>query len=554
MPQHRSFTLSIDRVSLTRGDRRVLDDVSLTITADQRIALTGPNGVGKSTLLAIMAGDLEPDTGRVTRQPATLRIGTVRQELPRHHQRSAHDHLAASTGVEQARARFEQATTALSESTDGAAADRYDRALSAWLDVGAADFDHRVAEAAETAGLDHETLQLPTAALSGGQAARVGLMALLLSDYDITLLDEPTNDLDQAGLHLLDQWVADHPGALVVVSHDRAFMERTVSSVAEIDEHHHTVEMYHGGWEAFTAEREARLANARRRYDDYIDERDRLRTSVQRQREWADRGASRARKNPADGDKFRRAFQLDQTEQLAGRAGATSRALDRLDVVEKPWEGWNLRFTVEQAPRSAHRVVVCEDLVMARGEFSLGPLDLEITWGERVHLAGPNGSGKTTLIDTVLGRHQPSSGSARLGSGVIVGELTQRRNGVVPGGESAGGQGDAAQTILDAMTRATSLPVNEARSVLAKFGLDADAVARSMSTLSPGERTRAALARFQAQGVNLVVLDEPTNHLDIEAIQQLEQALGTYDGTLIVVSHDQRFVEELELDRTITIA
>ncbi|MGI9596967.1 MAG: ATP-binding cassette domain-containing protein, partial [Acidimicrobiales bacterium] len=398
-------------------------------------------------------------------------------------------------------------------------------------------------------------LDADPATLSGGEAERVGLAMVILSRFDLTLLDEPTNNLDHDGLERLERWVAEHPGGLVLVSHDRAFLERAVTTVIEIDHHHHTVSQFNGGWEAFLAERSRASALAEERYADYVDERDRLAGRTQQQREWAAKGASRARKHPADGDKFRRNHQLAQTEKLVGKAKATQRALDRLEEVEKPWQPWDLRFTIGQAPRSADVVVAFDRAVLRRGDFSLGPIDLEVRWAERVAVVGPNGSGKSTLLAAMLGRLEPEHGRVKLGSGVIGGELDQGRGSFGPQTGGVGlDPGSDRETLIQGFQDRSGLAIHEARSVLAKFGLDAEAVSRPASSLSPGERTRAQLALFQATGVNLLVLDEPTNHLDLPAIEQLESALAGFDGTVVLVTHDRRLLENVRITRTVDLA
>ena len=247
---------------------------------------------------------------------------------------------------------------------------------------------------------------------------------------------------------------------------------------------------------------------------------------------------AREKKHPRDNDKSQRNFRIERTESLAGRARRTERALHSLEVVEKPWEGWDLRFAISEAARSGDVVVRLEEAVVERGDFTLGPFTLDIAWAERIALVGPNGSGKTTLVEALLGRLPLSAGTRRMGPSVVVGELAQDRRVL----------GDH-PTLADAFTAATGLRRDQARSQLAKFGLGADAVLRPSSSLSPGERTRAELAAFAALGVNFLVLDEPTNHLDLPAIEQLESALQDYGGTLLLVSHDRHLLQAVTTTR-----
>lgn len=534
------FTLRVNDVSVSRGGHRVLRDINVAISPTTRLAVVGPNGVGKSTLLGVLAGRIAPDRGTVTCEPSTVEVGLLTQELVRGPATVA-EHLAAVTGVAAARVAFDRATRAVADGLPGAD-DLYDHALAGWLRAGAADFETRVGATLDRLGLAGAAGKA-TASLSGGEAARVGLAALMSSRFDVTLLDEPTNNLDRAGLETLEAWVDGLDGALVVVSHDRRFLDGAVSSILEIDDHHRTAAVYAGGWTAFVHQREAARARAQAEHDRQVAERDRLRAAAQRQREWIDRGVSRARRRPADGDKHRRRAQIDQTERLAGRARATNTAADRLEVVDKPWTGWELRFVVASAPRSGAVVAAFEDLVLRRGDFELGPVNDRIDWGERVHLAGPNGSGKSTLVAGLLGDIQPSRGRARLGPSVVYGVLDQQRDELGP----------AQRSLEESFPDRARLDRTGARAMLAKFGLDASAIDRPLSTLSPGERTRALLALFQARGANLLILDEPSNHLDVPALEQLEEALAVYDGTLIVISHDRALVDALRITRTIEL-
>jgi ATPase subunit of ABC transporter with duplicated ATPase domains len=255
------------------------------------------------------------------------------------------------------------------------------------------------------------------------------------------------------------------------------------------------------------------------------------------------KGVAAAKRKQPDNDKAARKAKQETTEQLAARASRSERAIERLEVVDKPWEGWQLRFTIAAAPRSGSRVASLADAVVERGDFRLGPVTLEVGWAERVAIVGPNGSGKTTLLGALLGRIPLTSGTSWRGPGVVVGEIDQAR---------ATFEGEA--TLLEAFMAATGFTIAEARTLLAKFSLNAAHVGRPARRVSPGERTRAALALLQARGVNCLVLDEPTNHLDLAAIEQLEAGLDGFGGTVLLVSHDRRLLETVRLTRRIAVA
>ncbi len=535
-----SFALVGRDLAREHGAFTVLDGVDVTIGPRTRLGVIGPNGIGKTTLLRLLAGVERPDRGVVTCTPPSLRVGYLPQEPDRSDTETLAAFLARRAGVAGAEEQLERSAAALA-SGDAGADDAYAAALDGYLGAGGPDFDARMRAVCDDLGLPQSRLDLPTRALSGGQAARATLAAVLLARFDVFLLDEPTNDLDFAGLARLEQFLAEIPGGVVLVSHDRAFLDQTITRVLELDEHTRRGTEYGGGWQGYLDARATARRHAEEQFTAYQSERARLEARARTQRQWAVQGVRAEKRSPRDNDKAQRDFRLNRTEKQAGKAKATERALERLDVVEKPWEGWDLRYQLADAARSGDVVMRLEHAVVERGSFRLGPVDLEIGWGERVAIVGPNGSGKTTLLLALLGRLPLAEGRRYVGPGVIIGEMDQARATF-----------DVDGPLIDAFMAATGLVVSEARSLLAKFGLSAEHVLRSAATLSPGERTRAVLAQFAAQGVNCLVLDEPTNHLDLPAIEQLEAAVEGFDGTLLLVSHDRRLLDAVRTTRAIT--
>jgi ATPase subunit of ABC transporter with duplicated ATPase domains len=370
--------------------------------------------------------------------------------------------------------------------------------------------------------------------------ARASLAAVLLSRYDVLLLDEPTNDLDLDGLDRLERFVQGLRGGLVVVSHDREFLARTINAVLEIDPYNKTSRNVDGGWDAYLEEREIARRQARDRYEDYEERKDKLVGQVQSTRELSVRGALRAKNRAPDNDKNAKGARIEGATSAAGKVRTLENRLERLEgegVVE-PRKEWELRLTLPMAPRSGSVVATLRQAVVRRGAFTLGPVDLDLGWADRVAIVGANGSGKTTLLQALLGRLQLDSGTATLGSGVVIGELDQARRTF-----------DVEDTVVEVLEAATAAPIEEVRTLLAKFGLKAAHVSRPATSLSPGERTRAGLALLQAKGTNCLVLDEPTNHLDLPAIEQLEEALADYAGTLLLVTHDRRLLDAVPTDR-----
>ncbi len=527
-------------LSLALGARHLLVDVELAVDPGQCVGLVGPNGVGKSTLLRVLAGQLAPDAGVVQLSPPTANVGYLPQE-PERRDESVLAYLERRTGVAAASARLDASTADLAAGTPGAD-DAYSDALDRWLALGAADFESRVADVWADLGLGDHLLHQPMPSLSGGEAARAGLAALLLARFDVFLLDEPTNDLDLDGLARLERFVAGLGSGCVLVSHDRTFLQRTVTHVVELDEFSHQATRYAGGWAAYLRERDLAKQHAREAYEEYEAKRSSLAGRAQREREWATQGLSRAKKKPDDNDKNIKAFKVNQSEQLAGKAARTDKMMERLEVVEEPREAWELRLVIAAAPRSGAVVARLEHAVVEHGAFTLGPIDLQIDYGEKVVIEGPNGAGKSTLLRALLGEEAVTSGNHWRGPGVVVGRLEQARHQLAD-----------APTVLQAFMAATGMLVPEARTLLAKFGIGAEHVHRAAESLSPGERTRLVLALLMAKGSNCLVLDEPTYHLDLPAIEQLEQALASFEGTVLLVSHDRSLLSNVARTRTLEV-
>ena len=488
-------TLAAHDISVHRGADAILERVSLAVTPGSRIGVVGPNGRGKTTLLRALAGLEELDAGSISRNPPSLRAGYLPQERD----------VRAGESVLQYFARR--------------ASEPPGRELQA-----------RVGSALRRVGLE-VSLEREPGALSGGERSRAALASILLSRFDVYLLDEPTNDLDFAGLELLERFVATVKGGVVLVSHDRAFLDQTVDRIVELEAGTDRVHHYIGGWTEYEAARERARVEHEKAFAEWSDQRARFSKLHADRREQARVGGKQADRRG--------------THALMSKTRAAARRVELLDRdrVEKPWQPWELQLDLAPRGRSGDLVVALEGAVAERDGFRLGPIDLIVGWGDRISIAGPNGSGKTTLIDALLGRLSLAEGGRRVGPSIVFGEIGQDRELFAPD-----------EPLLDSFCRAARVPQGDARTLLAKFDLYATHVLRPGRSLSPGERTRAELAVQAARGAGCLVLDEPTNHLDLPAVEELERALGAFDGTLLLVTHDRRFLERVGVSRVVDLS
>lgn len=527
------------------GHRTLFDSLDLTVTAGDVVGLVGANGAGKSTLLKLLAGVDEPQAGTIRLSPADAFVGWLPQEHERIAGESVTDYIGRRTGCTAATRDMDAAAAALGDPSLAAPgtdpADTYSAALDRWLASGAADLDERLPVVLADLGLDlgDDPAAAMMTSLSGGQAARVGLAALLLSRFDIALLDEPTNDLDLDGIERLEAFVRGLRGGVVVVSHDREFLARCVTRVLELDLAQGSNRVFGGGYDSYLEERATVRRHQREKYDEFADKKADLVARARTQREWSSQGVRNAMKKAPDNDKIKRKASAESSEKQAQKVRQMESRIARLEEVEEPRKEWQLEFTIGSAPRSSSVVSTLSSAVFRQGSFQIGPVSLQVNAGERIGITGPNGAGKSTLLRGLLGRQLPDEGTASLGASVQIGEIDQARAQLV-------GTQPLAVAFEELVPEMAS---GEVRTLLAKFGLKADHVMRAVDELSPGERTRAGLALLQARGINLLVLDEPTNHLDLPAIEQLEQAIESYEGTLLLVTHDRRMLATVQTDR-----
>lgn len=506
------------------GAERIFAGITFQINEHDRIGLVGPNGAGKSTLLNILAHREEPDEGTVSVARNT-RIGYLTQYVDFQPHNTLHEELL--TVFSELRS-WEQELSVLAQEISSSSVQgnkalydtllaRYDDLQSRYEHAGGYTYENRVEQVLDGLGFTREQQEAPVTQLSGGQQTRASLGKLLLQEPDVLLMDEPTNHLDLSALEWLETYLLGWKGAMVIVAHDRYFLDKVVSRTIEMA--FGRIEEYPGNYTKYLSLREERMERQAREYE-----------------------AQQA--HIAHTEEFIRRYKAGQrSKEARGR----QKLLDRLERVERPQDFPELHFQFASAMDSGLVVFSTHKLAVGYGggarrdpQKSGEPTvlvrvaDLELVRGDRVGFIGPNGAGKTTVLRTLIGELQPIAGQAQLGHGVRVGYYSQTHVGL-----------NYERTVIDEIRQVSFLSEEGARGFLGRFLFSGDDVFKSIGSLSGGERSRVALAKLTLQGSNLLILDEPTNHLDLQSRQFLEEILSDFDGTLLFVSHDRYFIDSL---------
>jgi ATP-binding cassette subfamily F protein 3 len=520
----------------------ILEDITFSINPGERVGLVGPNGCGKTTLLRILAGEEKPDQGTVVLTPSSTRIGYLSQGFESDADRSLEEVIQEALGNPNTlAAEVARLAQELAENPDQPALQAsFDDVLQKLQSLDPADHG-RAVSILEALGLAEVPGDLPTGMLSGGQKTRLNLALVLLQSPQILLLDEPTNHLDIEMLEWLESWLLEFPGAALIVSHDRTFLDHTVSRILDFDPEKHNLTEYSGNYSDYLKQFQAAHAKQMQAYKDQVYEVRRMRQDIaqtKQQAHWVEQTTTSRQPNV-------RRIAKKVAKKAKSREKKLERYLDSDERIEKPKAGWQMKLAFdslsanETSTRLGQDVLFLENLAVGypNQPTLLSGITLQARAGRRIILTGPNGAGKTTLLRTIAGMLSPVSGIVRLGASVRLGFMSQEQELLAP-----------TRNAVEMIQSYAPMNETEIRSFLHFFLFSGDDALRPVENLSYGERARLALAVLVAQGSNFLLLDEPINHLDIPSRERFEQALATFEGTILAVVHDRYFIERFATD------
>jgi len=534
MRSGRLFMLQVSQINKKYGLDPILSNINFTVNAADHYGLVGINGAGKTTLLRIIIGDEVADSGKVRFFPQDLKVGYLPQGMKIDDRFDVLSFL--SDGIDSLNL-LEKRLATLSNSLSFSSnnldeQNEFDLILQQINFL--TEITYHAPEVMASLGLGEYDLQTPVIHLSGGQKTRLMLAKVLINNPHFLLLDEPTNHLDIAMIEWLEDWINQFHGGILMVSHDRTFLDRTVNGILELDEHSHSIAFYAGNYSDYLEQKISKQEKQLQAFQDQLTEIARLRKGAAEMRSKA-RYRPGGKTDPENTDKFSIGFFANRTKETIQKAKNIEKRVEKIieNGVEKPARTWQMKVDFQDIQSSGRDVLILENLRVGYEDLVLiDDVNLILKSGDRVALIGENGSGKTSLIKTILAEIPALAGSFRLGSQVKVGYMAQEQD-----------QFEPKKNVLEIISKLLSQNETENRSFLSKFLFKGDDVFKTIASLSYGERARLSLACLVAEGCNFLILDEPINHLDIPSRTQFEKALSEYEGTILAIVHDRYFID-----------
>jgi ATP-binding cassette subfamily F protein 3 len=524
--------LVVSGVSRRYGQQMILEDIHFTVNAGECVGLIGPNGCGKTTLMRIIAGEEQPDEGSISYMIKNPRIGYLKQVLGLPSNcligEFLQPHSAQVEQVEIEIARVSHLMGAAKGEDYRQLEEKYDALLQQLMDASSGLRYRERSSVLSSLGLENLPMSMPIGELSGGQKTRLGLAFVLLKKPEVLLLDEPTNHLDIAMLEWMENWLQEFAGAVFLVSHDRTFLDRTVSRILDLDPETHTIKAYAGNYSDYLDQYQMEFEKQNAAYRDQLYEIRRMKQDIARLKEQArqvERGTI---------DSSQRRYAKKVAQKASSRQKKLSRYTGSDERVERPKESWQMKLEFEKHTKHGRNVLMGKDLNIGYPgrECVLEKLSFEVLCGARIAITGPNGAGKTTLLRAIANELEPLSGQLWLSTSVRIGYMTQEQELLDPD-----------QSALDSVLSVAAMSETEARSFLHYFLFTGDGPLLPIKALSHGERARLQLALLVGSGCDFLLLDEPINHLDIPSRTSFENALEGLSGTVLAVVHDRYFIE-----------
>ena len=525
--------------------KNVFSNVNFAINKGDRIGLVGVNGIGKTTLLRVMTNSLPPTSGEFKTDGDE--IGILPQDLSNWLDHTVEDFIATATGIKAARDKFEDSCAKLTEDSNSATLLLYSDALEHYTRLGVPEFDHTLGVALEKANLSDISTFQEIGSLSGGQRTRVALAALFASRHDVILLDEPTNNLDVKGIVVLENFIKESNASFVIVSHDRKFLRVATNRIIELVGGDKGIHQFNLGYDEYVQARESEKETVRKHHEQFEQEKKRLRTAAREANIRANSAGSN-NKGP-DNDKLTNNFRRQRASVGIGKqASSIATRMESLEEPERPDQDLRSFFMFDNNElRKKSTILTVSNAIVSipTTDRCVGPVSLHLQNGERILLTGPNGSGKTTLLKGIVGQLPLTEGSVNYGKDAKTIYIDQAQTPPLP----------TKTAVENLRLLAPQIALHDAINLLVHFNLRKDIISSvPASKLSGGERAKILLAGVAASQANLLVLDEPTNNLDIPTVEALEAALSNYKGSVLMVSHDQDFIDAISPDATIVLS
>ena len=514
-------------------DTDVLSDISFSIATGQKCALVGSNGVGKSTFLKIVAGLEDPTEGSVITSKNDC-VGYLPQEIAMSDSDSLETifhYVKKIAGILEIEKKMAELEKTLSQNKN---IQEYCDIQQKYIHLGGYSFEHRMKTILSGFGLGDIGIERQLCSLSGGQKRKVALTAILLKGVDFLLLDEPTNDLDLPSLIWLEQFILSSQIGCLIVSHDRRFLDRVVRKVFEIDWFTRSINVFSGKYSEYLNEKERLLERQKDQYELQQKEIKKIKKTIRQKQDWGLRGATQTR---PDNDKFSRGVIRDRASKSLKSGSAIEKRLEQMEKLEVPKQRNPFAIVLSPAGAESKHFIKLKDVIAGYKDFSIGPISLEVSFGARVGILGINGSGKSTFLKVITKKMLPSQGEVIIGESLVIGNLMQEHENL-----------PREKNLFEFIKENTQKDDSAIFCLLSHFGFEQSEAFKQIGSLSPGGRARLLLAFFSAISANVLILDEPTNHLDVEASEALIEVLKTYTGTILLVSHDRFFIEQISLD------